>query len=60
MKQTVSGNIKCFDISCSDEDVKRENAIESAIEKIWDKVFVDEYFEQLKVLKELKESGNNG
>ena len=23
MKQTVSGNIKCFDISCSDEDIEK-------------------------------------
>ena len=47
-----SGESETNSIIYSDEDVKQENSIESAIEKIWDKKLVDEYFEQLKVLKE--------
>jgi hypothetical protein len=34
MKQTVNGNIKCFDISCSDEDIEKSMNRKSILDTI--------------------------
>lgn len=34
MKQTVSGNIKCFDISCSDKDIEKSMNRKSILDTI--------------------------